>query len=224
MELCRHTARSQEHMKRQLSRSATRGLRTRFGTWPHLDCPLARAGAQPGRLSRIQQATAFPQPKSHRSPIVPSGRNHTAEGGERLRVKERYELAEELGDRYAAARRAERSVVISPEITMIWMSPQIATGLVQTAVRGHGRPCLGDQPILFSFLRGRSLVRAPISECGGTSVCHRRSRCLARDQMVFLHILSCVAFLISAVRARSSAKARSTTRRLAPVCFPAVRG
>src|SRR5207245_2711802 len=59
------------------------------------------------------QGPAFPQQKSHQGPIVPSRGNHTEEGGERLRLQDRYELARELRERYVAAGRAGRSELIS---------------------------------------------------------------------------------------------------------------
>ena len=65
-----------------------------------------------------RQWGAFPHPKSDRSPIGPSPKNLTkpASGGEaeveeRMRIKERYELALELRG-YWAARREERGQML----------------------------------------------------------------------------------------------------------------
>ena len=65
-------------------------------------------------------AGVFPHPKSHRGAIAPAAKNRTeggspevgGEGAEPRRIRERYELAEELAPRYRRARRRERREIL----------------------------------------------------------------------------------------------------------------
>ncbi len=77
---------------------------------PLTSVPTVRLAEPPESIltqsSLYRLASAFPQRKSHCSRIVPSRKNIAepgagSEGGVRLRIKERYELAAELRERYA---------------------------------------------------------------------------------------------------------------------------